>query len=209
MPESSSDGSLADAHGHRFTIDTTSRAPGNTKRKRTATQGTSGRSTSREYCTRKCLLGLQRRRVLDPACPNHHSHQRNPGSRFHELNVALFHQLVQAQLTTDMDCHRDPLDRQGARGALFKISLISHGYAFVGKRDGRTFCSRPAPRRKDVRCSSKCAGFGNTRLLRQHGPRQNSSSRWRRENRSHVVRGIGRRVFITRYIFCCASNPRA
>jgi hypothetical protein len=130
---SSSDGSLGDPHSHVSTIETPSRAVGTTKRKRTSTQGTTGRSTTREYCTQKCLLGLKRRRAFDLACPNYHSHQRDSASRFHQINMASFHHLVQAQLKADMDHHCEPLGKQGARGALFKITLTSHGYTFVGK----------------------------------------------------------------------------
>jgi len=46
---------------------------------------------------------------------------------------------VQAQLTADMDHHCDPLGLQGARGALFKITLASHGYTFVGKGTVKAF----------------------------------------------------------------------
>jgi Phosphotransferase enzyme family len=133
ISESSSDGSTGNPHGHNSAVETPSRATGNTKRKRNSTQGTSGRSTTRQYCTQKCLLGLKRRRVLDLACPNYHLHHQKSASRLHPINVASFHQLVQAQLTADMDHHCDALGRQGARGALFKITLASHGYTFVGK----------------------------------------------------------------------------
>jgi hypothetical protein len=130
---SSSDGSFGDPHRHISTVETPSRASGNTKRKRTSTHGTSGRGTAREYCTQKCLLGLKRRRALDLACPNYHSHQRGSASRFHQINIASFHHLLQAQLKADMDHHCEPLGKQGAHGALFKITLTSHGYTFVGK----------------------------------------------------------------------------
>jgi hypothetical protein len=130
---SSSDGSISEPHGNVSMTETPSRAAGNTKRKRTSTQGTSGRGITREYCTQKCLFGLKHRLALDLACPNYHSHRRYSGSRLHQINMISFHQLVQAQLTADMDHYCEPLYQQGARGALFKITLASHGYTFVGK----------------------------------------------------------------------------
>ena len=130
---SPSDGSVGEPHGIVSITETPSRAAGNTKRKRTSTQGTSDRGITREYCTQKCLLGLKHRRALDLACPNYHSHRRHSSARLHQLNIAEFHQLVQAQLTADMDHYCEPLHLQGARGALFKITLTSHGYTFVGK----------------------------------------------------------------------------
>jgi hypothetical protein len=89
--------------------------PANMKRKRNSTQGTSGGSTTGVYCTQKYLLSLKRRHVLDRACPSYHLHHQHSTSRLHPINVASFHQLVQAQLTADMDHHCDPLGRQGAR----------------------------------------------------------------------------------------------
>lgn len=130
---SSSDGSFSNLHGDASTIETPSRAVSNTKRMRTSTQGNSGRGTTSEYCTQKCLLSLKRRRALDLACPNYHLHRPTSRSRFHELHMTSFHQRVQAQLTADMDHHCDPLGQQGSRGALFKITLAFHGYTFVGK----------------------------------------------------------------------------
>ena len=44
-----------------------------------------------------------------------------------------FHRCLQARLMADMDHNCEPLGKQGARGALFKITLASHGYTFVGK----------------------------------------------------------------------------
>ena len=34
---------------------------------------------------------------------------------------------------TNMNHHYQPLGKQGARGALFKIKLVPYGYAFVAK----------------------------------------------------------------------------
>jgi len=53
--------------------------------------------------------------------------------RRHRIGIKTFASLIQSQLgrTLDQDC--EPLWKQGARGNLFKITLASHGYTFVGK----------------------------------------------------------------------------
>ena len=51
----------------------------------------------------------------------------------HAINKENFVRLVREQLGENMDQGCEPLGKQGARGALFKITLASHGYMFVGK----------------------------------------------------------------------------
>ncbi|KJF60363.1 uncharacterized protein CIMG_10489 [Coccidioides immitis RS] len=91
------------------------------------------RNQTRKYCTQACLLGLVRRTALDEDCPNVSAHRAGGHGRQHRITVKTFRRLVQAQLdrTLDQDC--DPLWKQGARGNLFRITLASHGYTFVGK----------------------------------------------------------------------------
>lgn len=47
--------------------------------------------------------------------------------------------LVQEQLAKALDHHCESLGLQGARGTLFKITLASHGYVFVGKGTVQAF----------------------------------------------------------------------
>ncbi|PGH33222.1 hypothetical protein GX50_03984 [[Emmonsia] crescens] len=91
------------------------------------------RGQTREYCTQACLLGLVRRSALDESCPNALIHGNGKPCRRHRINGKTFLTLVRKQLgrTLDQDC--EPLWKQGARGNLFKITLASHGYTFVGK----------------------------------------------------------------------------
>lgn len=88
---------------------------------------------SRRYCTQRCLRGLRWRGLLDKQCPNVTEH----GVDRHRLNVKMLLNLLDGQLSNDsgpnMELGCESLHVHGTRGALFKITLWSHGYTFVGK----------------------------------------------------------------------------
>lgn len=63
---------------------------------------------------------------------------RRHGKR-HALNLPGFMKLVQKQPAENLDHDCEPLGIQGARGALFRITLVSHGYVFVGKGTVQAF----------------------------------------------------------------------
>lgn len=86
---------------------------------------------NRQYCTQNCLLGMVRGLRLDEKCPNVTLHRR--GGNHHQIGLKKFTELVQEQLIRNLDDDCEPLGLQGARGALFKLALTSHGYTFVGK----------------------------------------------------------------------------
>ncbi|KAI3340366.1 hypothetical protein F4824DRAFT_487322 [Ustulina deusta] len=99
------------------------------------TRGRGGRGSDRSefegkphqdlaYCTQKCLLGLVKGDVLDPDCPNLtlHQHRNNYGS-----------------LQRTLDYGITSLDITGARGALFKITLLAYGYTFISKGTVQAF----------------------------------------------------------------------
>ena len=90
------------------------------------------------YCTHKCLRGLLQRDRLDPQCPNRALHPSTKGLR-HSIDAPTLRILLRNQLDADMDHNCTPLDIQGARGALFKLTLASHGYTLVGKGTVRAF----------------------------------------------------------------------
>ena len=134
--DSSSDGS---SEGPSTLQDTPSR-PTAIKRKRASTEGNTKQTTSgpgsqrvRQYYTMKCLTGIRYRQDLDPKCPNYIEHQKATELRVHVLDLNTFTQQVRSQLNADMDHNCDPMGIQGSRGALFKITLASHGYTFVAK----------------------------------------------------------------------------
>lgn len=49
------------------------------------------------------------------------------------VNICLTSAMVQRQLAMTLDRNCKDLKTQGSRGALFQITLASHGYTFVGK----------------------------------------------------------------------------
>lgn len=108
--------------------------------RRGGTQDSSlGGNQHHPYCTQKCLLGLVQRSALDDDCPNASFHRQGKKGRTHSLNKKRFHELVQRQLAADLDRNIKELKQQGIRGALFQITLASHGYTFVGKATREVF----------------------------------------------------------------------
>lgn len=67
--------------------------------------------------------------AIDPSCPNAQEHGKQ------HLQRATFLKLIRTQLAVDRGRDADccALNIQGARGALFKVRLSSHGYVFVVK----------------------------------------------------------------------------
>ncbi|KAI4096007.1 MAG: hypothetical protein LQ344_001241, partial [Seirophora lacunosa] len=86
------------------------------------------------YCTQACLLGMMRQSAIDENCPNAALHPRKKSNpTCHLVGPKKFPALVQAQLAETLDDHIEDLQISGARGMLFRIRLVSHGYVFVGK----------------------------------------------------------------------------
>lgn len=94
-------------------------------------RGNAQDTQERPWCTQQCLLGLQGGGLLDQACPNYELHGGKDG--LHDIDQEAFLWLIQEQLAKDLDTDCYPLWIQGARGALFKITLTSHGYTITGK----------------------------------------------------------------------------
>ncbi|QGA17402.1 hypothetical protein EYB26_005073 [Talaromyces marneffei] len=108
-------------------------ATATTTRISTRSQRLDSKGKSRKYCTQKCLRGLRCKGPLDRKCPNASEH----GAGQHQLNTAMLIKLLDRQLSQDPDPHKElgceSLHVHGSRGALFKITLWSHGYTFIGK----------------------------------------------------------------------------
>ncbi|KAI9841265.1 MAG: hypothetical protein M1837_000801 [Sclerophora amabilis] len=119
----------------RLGVDTPSKPSGErVKEKGSCPEGPSSKETqSRPYCTQVCLLGMVKGRKLDENCPNVECHRDAAGASRHPFGRSTFSELVQQQLARTLDHDCEPLGKQGARGALFKITLASHGYTFVAK----------------------------------------------------------------------------
>ncbi|KAI9731009.1 MAG: hypothetical protein M1834_005470 [Cirrosporium novae-zelandiae] len=136
--------SSEESSGDQGPVDTPSRPEGGQKRKRVPNSNlysspTGDRSrrhsghSPQQYCTQKCLLNLKTRGLLDENCPNVMFHRQKVCDNQHAIDLPELVRLTKQQLGADLDHYCDPLGKSGARGALFKITLISHGYMFVGK----------------------------------------------------------------------------
>lgn len=83
----------------------------------------------RPYCTHECLLGLTAGHPLDPLCPNLLLHGQS------HLGRTNFLDLLSSQLASNhgQDAGCCALYIHGARGALLKVCLTTHGYTLVAK----------------------------------------------------------------------------
>lgn len=96
--------------------------------------GGGGGGGDRQYCTQKCLVGLVRGRLLDVKCPNATLHRGQNGSRVrHPVDHATWLRLLREQLRETLDDGVTRIGKQGARGVLFQVTLLAHGYTFVSK----------------------------------------------------------------------------
>ncbi|KAK1837983.1 hypothetical protein CCHR01_19394 [Colletotrichum chrysophilum] len=114
-------------------------------------EGRYSKNGHRPYCTQKFLLGLVRGGVLDLGCPNTFLHRRKPrddrchnhgsgrAETRHPIDHTRFVKLLGEQLERTLDDGVTPLGQGGARGVLFKISLLAYGYTFVSKGTVRAF----------------------------------------------------------------------
>ncbi|OAQ58406.1 protein kinase-like domain [Purpureocillium lilacinum] len=98
----------------------------------------------RPFCTQKCLLGLVRGHALDRSCPNVSLHrpvkmQRRSTCLRHPIDHAKWLQLLRAQLKETLDRGIMRLEKGGARGVLFKVTLLEYGYTFVSKGTIKAF----------------------------------------------------------------------
>ena len=88
----------------------------------------------RSFCTQSCLQGLARGGPLDRRCPNlsNHCEKGHQGDR-HQLDGEKFRMLLNEQLRQNRGDACQPLGKQGARGALFMVTLTSYGYTVLAK----------------------------------------------------------------------------
>ena len=133
-PKNSSYWESQESPSHRVHRSKVARAENKRKTDRDGTAGSDSgdsrkRATERDYCSPKCLLGLANGGNLDPDCPNIADHAKR------HLKRLDFLRLVREQLARDCglinEC--EPLLVGGSRGAMFKVSLTSHGYTVIAK----------------------------------------------------------------------------
>ena len=84
---------------------------------------------TRPFCTQSCLKGLAYGGPMDDSCPNREHHGQE------HIERRTFLRLVRDQLARDRGRDADcmSMNLAGARGALFKVRLSSHGYTLVAK----------------------------------------------------------------------------
>ena len=55
------------------------------------------------------------------------------GKERHSISVVQLRELLLSQLQKTINTNIEPLGIQGSRGAIFKLTLASHGYTIIGK----------------------------------------------------------------------------
>lgn len=95
-------------------------------------QGNHYRSCYAQFCTQRCLLGLQTGDILDDSCPNMKIHRQGGDGSRHPINAEALVRLLKAQLDENID-RCSPIGSCGAYGAPFKLTCATYGYTVVGK----------------------------------------------------------------------------
>ncbi|KAI1157439.1 hypothetical protein F5B18DRAFT_645050 [Nemania serpens] len=104
-----------------------------------------GHEQGRQHCTQRCLLGLVNGGFLDPQCPNVAAHHKGSGREAnyarlsHPVQHAEWLRLLSQQLKGSLDHGVVKLGIQGARGALFQVTMLTYGYTFACKGTVRAF----------------------------------------------------------------------
>lgn len=96
-------------------------------------QSGQSRSHVAEYCTQRCLLGLQQGGTLDPDCPNVDLHMLSGSKDRHPISAADLVTKLKGQLDQDLDHNCTPVGPCGSYGAPFKITCSTFGYTIFGK----------------------------------------------------------------------------
>ncbi|KAJ5335850.1 uncharacterized protein N7506_005786 [Penicillium brevicompactum] len=95
-------------------------------------QGSHSKRHNTQFCTQRCLLGLQTGGFLDDCCPNVKLHRRGQDFIKHPINSEDLMRLLKAQLDENID-RCIPLGNCGAYGAPFKLICATYGYVVIGK----------------------------------------------------------------------------
>ncbi|KAJ5726573.1 uncharacterized protein N7483_007930 [Penicillium malachiteum] len=91
------------------------------------------RRRAAQFCTQRCLLGLQTGASLDKLCPNvnHHREGQNDPSQ-HPISIGDLMVSLKSQLDENID-RCIPLGGCGSYGAPFKLTCTKYGYTVIGK----------------------------------------------------------------------------
>jgi len=141
-PDQSSDDSdsnqmAPNASRKRTLSSVTSSPPNQPTRSRRFSNDRSGtrRQHTMQFCTQRCLLGLQRGGLLDDNCPNVDRHRKCQKDERHPITTEVLVQQLNQQLNKDLDHYCIPFGNCGTwtSGAPFKIVCVRYGYTVVGK----------------------------------------------------------------------------
>ncbi|KAJ5337313.1 uncharacterized protein N7506_005335 [Penicillium brevicompactum] len=132
---SGSDTNQAAGHKRRISQVTPSPSARRSGRQQSAGHGQDDHSQRRaaQFCTQRCLLGLQTRNDLDERCPNVDHHRRGQTDPTqHPISAEDLMLSLKSQLDEDMD-RCIPFGDCGSYGAPFKLTCMEYGYTVIGK----------------------------------------------------------------------------
>ncbi|KAH6653496.1 hypothetical protein BKA67DRAFT_692649 [Truncatella angustata] len=84
------------------------------------------------------------------------THRSDGDSVHHRISHATFESLLRDQLKRTLDDGIESLDKGGARGVLFKVTLLAYGYTFIGKGTVPAFIE-DRPYGAVVECAWQCS----------------------------------------------------
>lgn len=91
------------------------------------------RRRTAQFCTQRCLLGLQTGKFLDELCPNVDHHRRGQDDPTqHPISAEDLMLSLKGQLDENID-RCIPLGGCGSYGAPFKLTCTKYGYTVIGK----------------------------------------------------------------------------
>ncbi|QKX56676.1 uncharacterized protein TRUGW13939_03782 [Talaromyces rugulosus] len=86
-----------------------------------------------QFCTQRCLLGLQTGGALDDLCPNVEHHRRGQNDlTLHRISAEGLVILLKNDLDENIN-RCIPFGGSGSYGAPFKLTCMEYGYTVVGK----------------------------------------------------------------------------
>ncbi|KAL4935425.1 hypothetical protein BDV06DRAFT_207054 [Aspergillus oleicola] len=95
-------------------------------------QDSQSRRRDAQFCTQRCLLGLQTGGILDDCCPNVMLHRQSDNDLQHPTTSGGLVDSLKAQLDENID-RCIPFGNCGAYGAPFKLTCATYGYTVIGK----------------------------------------------------------------------------
>ncbi|KAE8148803.1 hypothetical protein BDV25DRAFT_157615 [Aspergillus avenaceus] len=95
-------------------------------------QDSQSRRRAAQFCTQRCLLGLQTGGILDDCCPNVMLHRQTDNELQHPTTSEGLVDSLKAQFDENID-RCIPFGNCGAYGAPFKLTCATYGYTVIGK----------------------------------------------------------------------------